>query len=248
MAVDGAYAEGLQPCAGVGEPGYKVLLDDITDPSGKALPMMTMLAFRLESNLQQLQTETGLPLRIVRCRNRQPQDPESFDGPLVRDLDVHTVVIEVWGTTLTVDAGTPHQEAAVGYLLVPVRLNELTAGQPRGAFLRSRQVKSIQSPDDVSALLAGGGELIAFTALAAGSRLLESQDYDKARTQLCKAEGLLKGRAGSLTDPMRTSLQTYARLLTGEAVTRARADTKYPADGPLKRLPIDPAAGCSGGA
>lgn len=233
-------------CPGVSEPGLKVLLDDIGDvAAASASPLMQPLRFRVEANLQQLKAETGLQLTVVRCARRRPQDPSEFQRQLVRDLNTQKVVLEVWGSTtqVTEGEGAPYHEASIGYLLVPIRFYEFDTGNPPGAFVVSRRTRMIGSADEMLKLLDQAGELAAYTAITAGTRALKAREYDVARTQLCKAELLLKDVADVGTDSTRTALRTYAGRLAGETVDQARKDGAY--HGVLKALPISTSAGCA---
>ena len=77
----------LVPCAGIQGTGYKILLDDIFDAAGgTASPLMSSLVFKLTTNLEQLQLESGLPLKVIRCAKRRPSDPADFKRPMVAEL------------------------------------------------------------------------------------------------------------------------------------------------------------------
>jgi hypothetical protein len=77
----------LVPCHGIAEPGFKILLDDIvTGGRGEVSPLMRPLIHRLDSNLEQLRTETGLGLTVVRCTNRKPADPTVFRREVVQQI------------------------------------------------------------------------------------------------------------------------------------------------------------------
>ena len=230
----------ITPCGGIQEAGFKILLDDIFEANSRTpTPLMASLLGRLAANLEQLQVESGLALKVVRCEKRRPSDPSAFTRPLVEQLDARRVVLEIWGSTaLATDAsGAPIHEVTVGYVLVPVRFDELTVGQPTGAFLSSRQAKSLTSLDDLVSLVDQSGELAAYAAVTTGVKLLRSRDYDKARTQLCRASGLLAKAARAAPTAREKSLIDYVDRLAAEVVVRARADAVY--SGALKALPSD---------
>ena len=232
----------ITPCSGVQEAGFKILLDDIFEASSHApTPLMASLLGRLSANLEQLQVESGLPVKVVRCEKRRPSDPSAFTRPLVEQLDARRVILEVWGSTAqaTDASGAPVHEVTVGYVLVPVRFDELTAGQPPGAFLLSRQAKSVSSLSDLVALVDQSGELAAYAALTTGVKLMRSRDYDRARAQLCRAEGLLARAAGATPASRDRALLDYVQRLATAVIDRARADATYA--GVLKALP--PGAG-----
>ena len=180
LAVAVPSAAQIVPCSGIQDRGFKILLDDIFDAAGGAAsPLMQSLIYRLSTNLEQLQVESGLPLKVVRCAKRRPSDPSEFRRPLVEQLNARQVVLEVWGTTAkaTDQTGAEVHEATVGYLLVPVRFDEFTDGQPSGAFLLSRQAKSVTSVDELVRLVDQAGELAAYVAVSTGVKLLRSKEY-----------------------------------------------------------------------
>jgi hypothetical protein len=230
----------IVPCRGIQDPGFKILLDDIFDSvGGTASPLMTSLIFRVSTNLEQLQVESGVPLKVIRCAKRRPSDPSDFKRALVEQLNAHQVVLEVWGTTAqaTDSAGAPIHEATVGYVLVPVRFDEFTQGQPAGAFLLSRQAKSVTSVDELVRLVDQSGELAAYAAVSTGVKLLRARDYDRARAQLCRSQGLLTRAAGATPSARDKALIDYVQRLASDVVTQAKADPTY--TGVLKALNIN---------
>jgi hypothetical protein len=236
----------LAPCQVSTDPNsYKILLDDITTPDGSASPEMTALRFEIERSIQQLKTDTALPVTVVRCPQRLPQDPADFSKALAQSLNTQRVVLEIWGT-MTRGAAAPGaagNAAAVGYALIPIRFYEFTSGQPPAAFLRERPASSGESAGSVLKFVDGGGELLAYTSLAAGARLLRSLEFDAARTHLCNAVGLLATPRPGPPDATRAALLDYARRQAKTSVVQALADTSY--DGPLRTLRVNPDAECS---
>jgi hypothetical protein len=238
-----AHAQ-IIPCTGVSEPGFKVLLDDIEASDGSVSPLLDLLVSRLDANLEQLNVEARLPLKVVRCTKRHPDSPGDFRKPLVQDLTARRVMLEVWGTTVEVDdGGQKVHEASIGYALVPIRFYEFDAPEPPGAFLVSRRAKSVSSPADLVQLVDQAGTLAAYSAVAAGTKLLRDADYDGARAQLCKAESLLRAitpapAAGSPDQ----ALLAYASRLAADAVAQAKADANY--QGRLKALPASATQQC----
>ncbi len=235
----------LVPCAGIQGTGYKILLDDIFDAAGgTASPLMSSLVFKLTTNLEQLQLESGLPLKVIRCAKRRPSDPADFKRPMVEQLNARQVVLEVWGTTAqaTDTAGSPVHEATVGYLLVPVRFDEFTQGQPSGAFLSSKQAKSVTSVEDLVRVVDQSGELAAYVAVSTGVKLLRARDYEAARAQLCRADALLTKVSSGQPPAMRDkALMSYVQALAADVVAQARKDPAY--TGTLKS-PLLSAGGC----
>ena len=233
----------LVECTGSKVPGLKILLDDIVDAAGgTASPLMQSLLFKLGTNLEQLQLESGLPLTVVPCPKRKPLSPSDFTKLRVEQLHGRQVVLEVWGTTAhaTDAAGAKIHEATVGYLLVPVRFEE-GEGQPFGAFLLSRQTKSVTSVDDLVRVVDQSGELAAYVAVSTGMRLLKDKKYDAARAQLCRADALLAKVAGQAPAARDKALIAYVRTLAADVVTKAKADGSY--EGALKG-PLVSAGGC----
>ena len=234
----------LVPCTGIQGTGYKILLDDIFDVAGgTASPLMSSLVFKLTTNLEQLQLESGLPLKVIRCAKRRPSDPSDFKRAHVEQLNARQVVLEVWGTTAqaTDSSGSKVHEATVGYLLVPVRFDEFTQGQPSGAFLSSKQAKSVTSVDDLVRVVDQSGELAAYVAVSTGVKLLRARDYDAARAQLCRADVLLAKVAGQAPAARDKALIGYVQALAADVVTQARKDLAY--KGALKG-PLVSAGGC----
>jgi hypothetical protein len=220
----------LVPCAGVQDPGFKILLDDIFDSAGGgASPLMLSLVHRLSANLEQLQVESRLSVKVVRCVKRRPTDPSAFRRSLVEQLNARQVVLEIWGTTTqaTDVNGAPIHEAVVGYLLVPVRFDEFDLGEPEGAFLLSRQVKSVTSVDELVRLVDQSGELAAYAAVSMGVKLLRAGEYDQARAQLCRADGLLARVAAAAPSARDRKLIEYVQRLASDVVEKAKADPTY---------------------
>jgi hypothetical protein len=235
----------IRPCAGVAEPGFKILLDDIAASGGTPSPLVDLLAARLDANLEQLRVESGPTVKVLRCVNRRPASTAAFTRPLVQDLNAQRVVLEVWGTTAQVEAeGEKYHEAAIGYVVVPIRFHEFASAEPPGAFVVPRRVKSLATLDDLVRLVDQAGALSAYAAVGAGTRLLRSLEYDKARAQLCKAQTLLEALDAGPGAP-NASLLGYVRRLASDTVAAARADANY--RGPLKALPPSILSACPGG-
>jgi hypothetical protein len=163
----------------------------------------------------------------------------------VQDLNAQRVVLEVWGTTAQVEAeGEKYHEAAIGYVVVPIRFHEFASAEPPGAFVVPRRVKSLATLDDLVRLVDQAGALSAYAAVGAGTRLLRSLEYDKARAQLCKAQTLLEALDTGPGGP-NASLLGYVRRLASDTVAAARADANY--RGPLKALPVSILSTCPRG-
>jgi len=236
----------LVPCSGVSEPGFKVLVDDIVaDGAAGPSPLMFPLVHRLDANLEQLRLETGLALKIVRCAKRRPSDPSDFRQDLVGQLNARQVVLEIWGTMARVTdaSGESFHEASIGYVLVPVRHYEFGRPEPPGAFLVPRRADEVASIDALVRLVDQSGRVAAYAALGAGTRLLRAKEYLPARTQLCRAELLLRALAPKPRSPD-AALMAYAQRLAGEAVREARAGGS-PAMRDL--FPPQLEKGCAGG-
>jgi hypothetical protein len=230
----------LTPCGNLEGSEYKVLLDDITDASGSALPLLHTLASRVDFNLEQLRTESGLPLTVVRCAKRRPQDPAEFTRPIVQRYAARRVVLEVWGSTVQeTEGGAAEHVAALGYMLMPVRLYEFDAANRLGAVRVERRARSVTSADALAGLVDDAGRMSAYVALSAGAKLLRELEYDRARSQACKAAAILGRATGPGTTAGERALADYARRLARDVVAAARADANY--RGVLKALPV---AGC----
>jgi hypothetical protein len=244
LALGAPAAAQIVPCGGASGTGLKVLLDDIFETgAGKVSPLMPSLMFRISANLEQLQVESGLAFKVVRCAKRRPSDPSDFNLPLVEQLSAQQVILELWGSTSEArDAsGAPVYEAVIGYVLVPVRFEELKTGPPSGVVLAARQVKSVSSVEEVVRLVDQSGELAAYAAVSAGIRLLRNKEYDRARTQLCRSESLLTRIAGQKPGAQEQALIDHVRRLASDVVSQARADAAY--SGVLKALPVS-VGGC----
>jgi hypothetical protein len=243
----------IAPCSGVQDPGTKILLDEIVASTPGAANLLQPLASRLDAGLLQVQTELGLDLtlQVLPCLNRKPTGPADFTRSVVDQLNVRNVVMEVWGVTTEVkDAqGRAVQEASVGYVLVPVRLNELQSQRPPGAFVIAYRARPSDPAADLLRLVDQSGRLAAYATLASGSRALRAaqdaaagrrprntteDDWAVARKRLCASQSLF----ASLKPPAAPSdmqLADYARALASQTIAGAKADQRYA--GALKLQP-----------
>ncbi len=224
MAVP-AHAQ-IVPCSAVSDQGAKILLDDIVT-AGSADNFLQSLTSRLDANLTQVQTELGVDLKVLPCAKRRPSGPSDFTRSLVQELNVRGVLMEVWGTTTEVkdSQGKPLNEASIGYVLIPIRLDELQSQKAPGAFLIPHRATPSTIVDDLLRLVDQAGRLGAYASLSVGSKSFRAQKWGEARKQLCAAETQFsKLKAPTAED---ASLATYAKQLAGDAVTRARADARY---------------------
>lgn len=216
----------IVPCSAVSDRGTKILLDDIVGPEGTE-NLLQSVTSRLDANLAQVEAEIGVDLKVLPCARRRPSGPSDFLRPLVQELNVRDVLMEVWGVTteLTDPQGQRFNEASIGYMLVPVRLEELESQHPPGAFIISHRAAPSSPVDDLMKLVDQAGRLGAYAALAIGSKSLRSARWDASRKQLCAAEAQFR----QLTDPLPndTALAEYAKTLAADAVTKARADARY---------------------
>ncbi len=235
----------IVPCSGMSDSGYKILVDDIVAGSTTS-PLMPLLIGKIDSNIEQVLLETGFKILVLRCAKRRPMSVGDFRQSLISELNARQVLLEVWGT-VAIAGGRSQQkvhEAVIGYALVPVGFYS-DSGVPRGTFMVPRQAKSLDSADDLVRLVDQAGSLAAYAALAAGTRLLNNDEYDKARNQLCKAQTLLEGIAPQTGNPDDASLLQYARRLAQDTIAAARADNSY--HGPLKALPASILGSCAAG-
>ena len=217
----------IVPCSAVGDQGSKILLDDIV-ASTSAQSFLQSLTSRLDANLTQIQAELGVDLKILPCANRRPSGPSDFTRSLVQELNVRNVLMEVWGSTTEVkdQQGRPFNEASIGYVLVPVRLDELQSQKAPGAFVIPHRASPSTPVDDLLRLVDQAGRLGAYAALAVGSKSFRSAKWGDARKQLCAAASQFTKLKAPLAAGD-TALAEYARTLASDAVTGARADVKY---------------------
>ena len=222
-----AAAAQIVPCSAVSDQGPKILLDDIVAAAG-AQNFLQSLTSRLDANLTQVQTELGVDLKVLPCANRRPSGPSDFTRSLVQELNVREVLMEVWGATaeVTDQQGRKFNEAAIGYMLVPVRLDELQSQRAPGAFIIPHRAPTSTPVDDMLRLVDQAGRLGAYASLAVGSKSLRSARWGDARKQLCAAEALFKKLKPPLVQGD-ASLADYAKALAADAVVKARADANY---------------------
>lgn len=218
----------IVPCSAVSDQGPKILLDDIVASAAGAQNFLQSLTSRLDANLTQVQTELGVDLKVLPCANRRPSGPSDFTRSLVQELNVREVLMEVWGATaeVTDQQGRKFNEASIGYMLVPVRLDELQSQRAPGAFVIPHRAPPSTPVDDMLRLVDQAGRLGAYASLAVGSKSLRSARWADARKQLCAAEAQFK----KLKTPLATgdtSLAGYAKALAADAVVKARADASY---------------------
>jgi hypothetical protein len=226
LATAGSASAQIVPCSAVSDTGPKILLDDIVASTGTH-NLLQSLTSRLDANLTQVQAEIGVDLKVLPCAKRRPSGPSDFTRSLVQELNVRDVLMEVWGATteLKDQQGRPFNEASIGYVLVPVRLEELQTQQAPGAFIIPHRAEVSTPVDDLMKLVDQAGRLGAYAALAVGSKSLRSSRWGDARKQLCAAESQFQRlKSPSSND---AALSEYARKLAADAVTRARADKSY---------------------
>jgi hypothetical protein len=241
VALAAPAAAQIVPCTAAGEPGVKVLLDDIVAADPALETLANTLAAQVEQNLEQLKVEAGLDVKVRACRARRPLAPSDFQRPIVEQLLDREVALEVWGRAVKLsDADGPFHQAEVGYVIVPVRFFEFNSARPPGAFVITQRSKPIQSVDDMVRLLNQSGRIGAYAALASGTMLLKTPTlkaarWDPARKQLCRAAAMLQ-RINQQQTTTDTELSAYAEKLAAEALTGARSDPQYA--GTLKFLPV----------
>ena len=222
-----AFAQ-ITPCSAVNDPSSraKILLDDIVSEASLQNLLQTLTS-RLDANLLQVRTELGVQLKVLPCANRRPSGPSDFNRTTVSELNVRGVLMEIWGATTAVkdQQGRPLNEASIGYVIIPVRLDELQQQTAPGAFVIPHRAQPSTVVDDLFKLVDQAGRLGAYARLAVGSRSLRARQWDEARKQLCAAEAeFTKLKVPSDAD---AALIKYAKQLAGDTVTRARADAQY---------------------
>lgn len=224
----------LQPCIGVSNQGQKLLVDDIT---GVQSLLLDILEQRVDAALAKLQLESRssavhpgpadastVRVRALRCNDRRPDGRSTFNDALVRELNNYEVVLEVWAKTEVVptEGGGGHR-AIVGYAIIPVRHYSPNAAY--GVVLIDRVVRSVDSADELLALLDQSGKLSAYATAGSGLRLLNAAAYDQARSQLCLARAKLERMQDRSTYD--DELLDYVRDLSEVVASRAKADPTY---------------------
>jgi hypothetical protein len=227
-----ATCASAQPCTGVTDSSRtKILLDDIVSTSNTQ-NLLQSLTSRLEANLAQIEAELGVDLKVFPCEKRRPSGPSDFNREAVQQLSLRGVVMEVWGATAEVkdEKGQPLNEASVGYVIVPVRLDEFQSPVAPGAFVIAETGRPSTVLDDLIRLVDQAGRLGAYASLAVGSKSLRGRSWDDARKQLCAAA--LQFTRLKNSKPQDAALGKYAQQLAADAVTEARKDKSY--NGALK--------------
>ncbi len=216
--------------------GQKVLVDDIR---GVESLVLDTLRGRVDAALAKLQLETRAArsassasapdprVRAVRCFQRLPPDGSAFDDDVARELNAREVVLEVWAQTAALPPSQgPGFRALVGYALVPLR--HYMPASPQGVLVIESKTRSVDSIDDLLALLDQSGALAIYTAVGSGVRFLHIDAYDEARTQLCAALGRLERIRKPSPDDV--ELKEAVRAMAQDVVRRARADPGYRGD------------------
>jgi hypothetical protein len=216
----------IVPCSAVSDQGPKILLDDIVT-SASAENLLQSLTSRLDANLTQIQAELGVDLKILPCAKRRPSGPSDFTRSLVQELNVRGVLMEIWGAATEVKdpQGRAINEASIGYVLIPVRLDELQTQRAPGAFIIPHRAERSTIVDDLLRLVDQAGRLGAYASLSVGSKSLRAARWGEARKQLCAAE--LQFTKLKSPSPADGQLAEYARKLAADAVTGARKDARY---------------------
>jgi hypothetical protein len=148
-------------------------------------------------------------------------------------------VLEIWGTAgeVTDDAGAKYHEAEIGYVLIPVRLQSFTSGEPSGALTVQRRADTL-TIDALVRLVDQANAVPAYALLSAGTRLMRESQFEPARVHLCRAASLLSHGTPSASDK---ALATFAR---GEA-EKALRNLKAASPDLATLLPSDACGGVS---
>ena len=109
------------------------------------------------------ETAADRPFRFHTVARAGAERPRRGDGGLGRATDADQD-----------QQGQPFNEASVGYVLVPVRLDELQAQKAPGAFIVPHRATVSTPVDDLLRLVDQAGRLGAYASLAAGSKSLRS--------------------------------------------------------------------------
>ena len=224
----------LRECRGtLTEVGLKILRDAVSyDSSGASQSAMARVADRLNAKLSNDVDEFhligGTPVVIVRCPDRRPQGKGDFDAPIIEQLNLRQVVLEVWGTVQSEDrGGIKGYVASLEYVLIPARANELGGKPPRSAYTSERWQKVASLPEDIQKLFSQESDLGLYTHVAVGMKSLETKRYDQAFQFLCRGQILLSKKVGQQPDGPQSDLLKFVQDLTVKTFQKARQDPNY---------------------
>lgn len=209
--------------------GYKIFLDDVapavsTPAAGDSKVFMNRLRMKLRSNLEVLKVETRLPLTIVRCEGRRPNDENDFRVTLVDALNSRNVLLEVWGSIMPAEgAGT---DTLIGFALIPVRFYERGSQDLPGVYTL-KYATSSQNPSHLLDLIGEARELKAFVLIAGGTKALKEKHFNEAYACLCDAGLLLGQLQAEGIAAAREALVRYVLRLAAESVRLANGDPAY---------------------
>ncbi len=204
--------------------GYKIFLDDVFSFSPSADPasqvLMNRLRAKLKSDFMALKAASPLPLSVVECNGRRPNNEDDFGSGLIDALNSRNVLLEVWGNIAPGDRnGT---DTSIGFVLIPVRKSKDLAG-----VYTARYATQSGGSDQVLQLIRGAPEMKAFFDMASGVKASREQRYDEAYKCLCSAKLAVGNFRADGVRAERDSLAGYAQRLAAETVKNAIHDTAY---------------------
>ncbi len=224
----------LRECRGTStEVGLKILRDAVSYDSSEAsrsamARVVDRLNAKLSNDVDEFHLIGGTPVVIVRCPDRHPQGRGDFDAPMVEQLNLRQVVLEVWGTVQSEDrGGIKGYVASLEYVLIPARANELGGNPPRSVYASERWQKVASLPEDIQKLFSQDGDLGLYTHVAVGMKSLETRKYDQAFQFLCRGQILLSKKVGQQPGTPQSDLLKFVQDLTVKTFHKARQDPNY---------------------
>lgn len=224
-----AHAQ-IRACAGESTPGYKVFLDEIVVSGAQDNDLRVMqgrLKAKLRNDIEQLKLDTTPPVAIIHCPQRRPGDASEFQKQLLEAMNSNKVVLEVWGNVSPGKTSRAEHEAVLNIAMIPVWLDRYAGGDPPGVYSVSLRKKLSAGADRLAELLSGSPELVAYTAIAVGTKALKERQWDQAFRCLCRGELMLGKVRDAETRQAREKLQAFVQQLSMDAVKLAQADHVY---------------------
>lgn len=231
---------------------YKVVLDEFAFASQAAKENATLarlhetLQFNfqvqveaLNQSAQELNDRLKVPMRVVFCKERQPQfDGSDFTSQLAERLSDSRVVVEMWGR-LDLNAtpgGAPTPRARIAYVMPPVQHYLDDDEAPPLHVLVYPKVGSPRSVEELENL----PELPAFALVGLGTKAARAKQYDLAVFAFTRAEaGILDAKLAGPNAGL-DALLAYVKRAACETRASAHGDRSY--SGSLKLVPP-----CGGG-
>lgn len=215
-------------CRGVADqPGFKVLLDEITqlDAAGARVAgdpiLMGSLDFAVRSMLAPVAAQVAR-LEVVRCANRRPRSGADFDEPLVQRLDDSDALLEVWGSLRPKSGPVPGHDVLLGFLLVPARRAELSAGEPPGVYESVTRTESADPLESLLGIFEQSSTLVGYASMALGLRSFRAGRHEEAYAFLCGGVFHLWPVASAPPEARHRPLVDHALTQAREAAKKAR--------------------------